>query len=63
MSRAGEPTNASLLGRPLEFAFSGRTVPNRFLKGAMSERLASWSETDLSGRGIPSDELVQTYTV
>lgn len=63
MSRAEEPTNASLLGRPLEFSFSGRTVPNRFLKGAMSERLASWSETDLSGRGIPSDELVQTYTV
>ncbi|CAG7957542.1 unnamed protein product [Penicillium salamii] len=63
MSRAGQPTDASPLGRPLEFSFSGRTVPNRFMKGAMSERLASWSDDDLSARGIPSDELVQSYTV
>lgn len=63
MSRAGQPTDASPLGRPLEFSFSGRTVPNRFMKGAMSERLASWSDDELSARGIPSDELVQSYTV
>ncbi|CAG7980121.1 unnamed protein product [Penicillium salamii] len=61
MSRAGQPTDPSPLGRPLEFSFSGRKVPNRFMKGAMSERLASWSQEDLSARGIPSDELVQSY--
>ncbi|PYH80259.1 NADH oxidase [Aspergillus uvarum CBS 121591] len=37
MSRAGQPVDASLLGRPLEFPFSKRTAPNRFLKGAMRE--------------------------
>ncbi|KAJ5490199.1 Aldolase-type TIM barrel [Penicillium expansum] len=63
MSRAGQITDVSPLGRPLKFSFSGRTAPNRFLKGAMSERLASWSQDDLSARGIPSDELVQAYTV
>ncbi|KAJ5392957.1 Aldolase-type TIM barrel [Penicillium sp. CMV-2018d] len=63
MSRAGQITDASPLGRPLKLSFSGRTATNRFLKGAMSERLASWSQDDLSARGIPSDELVQAYTV
>lgn len=63
MARVGQSADASPLGRPLEFAFSGRTAPNRFLKGAMSERMSSWSVEDLSARGIPSDELVQAYTV
>lgn len=51
----------SPLGQPLTFAFSKRTVPNRFLKGAMSERLASFSVTDPMARGIPSDELINAY--
>lgn len=50
------------LSQPLNFNFSGRTATNRFLKGAMSERLASWSPTDLSARGIPSRELINLYT-
>lgn len=29
----------------------------------MSERLSTWSEDDLSARGIPSDELVKAYRV
>ncbi|KAE8380918.1 NADH oxidase [Aspergillus bertholletiae] len=62
MARAGQAIDASLLGRPLQFPFSGRTAPNRFLKGAMSERLSSWSDDDLSARGVPSDELVGTYS-
>ncbi|KAJ5109922.1 hypothetical protein N7532_002567 [Penicillium argentinense] len=51
----------SPLGQPLQFAFSGRSVPNRFLKGAMSERLASFSVNNLNARGIPSAALIEAY--
>lgn len=34
---------------------------NRFLKGAMTERLSSWSPTDPKARGIPSKELINVY--
>lgn len=53
--------DASPLGKPLKFEFSGRTAPNRFLKGAMTERLSSWDPKDLTKRGIPSDNLVNVY--
>ncbi|KAI1812427.1 NADH:flavin oxidoreductase/NADH oxidase [Poronia punctata] len=49
------------LGRPLHFDFSGKTAPNRFLKGAMTERLSSWDPKDLQKRGIPSKELINVY--
>ena len=51
----------SPLGQPLHFAFSGRTAPNRFLKGAMSERLASFSSDNLDARGILSPALIHAY--
>ncbi|KAI9925745.1 hypothetical protein ASPWEDRAFT_113609 [Aspergillus wentii DTO 134E9] len=51
----------SPLGQPLPFAFSGRVAPNRFLKGAMSERMASFTMEDVAGRGIPTPELVTLY--
>jgi len=51
----------SPLGQPLQFAFSGRTAPNRFMKGAMSERLASFSVNNPDARGIPSPALIQAY--
>ncbi|KAL4893468.1 hypothetical protein BDV59DRAFT_177465 [Aspergillus ambiguus] len=51
----------SPLGQPLQFAFSGRSAPNRFLKAATSERLASFSLTDLDARGIPSPAMIQAY--
>lgn len=51
----------SPLGQPLQFAFSGRTAPNRFMKGAMSERLASFSLSDVNARGVPSPALIQAY--
>ncbi|KAF4554402.1 NADH-dependent flavin oxidoreductase-like protein 1 [Elsinoe fawcettii] len=54
-------TDASPLGKPLKFEFSGRTAPNRFLKGAMSERLASWDPKVHENRGIPSPELINLY--
>lgn len=55
------PADPSVLGQPLNFAFSGRTAPNRFLKGAMSERLASFTMADKPNRGIPSPELINLY--
>ncbi|CAI7573560.1 unnamed protein product [Penicillium pancosmium] len=51
----------SALGQPLQFTFSGRSAPNRFMKGAMSERLASFSLNNLASRGIPSPALIQAY--
>jgi 2,4-dienoyl-CoA reductase-like NADH-dependent reductase (Old Yellow Enzyme family) len=51
----------SALGQPLQFTFSGRSAPNRFMKGAMSERLASFSLQDVTSRGIPSPALIQAY--
>ncbi|KAK5170161.1 uncharacterized protein LTR77_004746 [Saxophila tyrrhenica] len=53
--------DASPLGQPLKFEFSGRTTPNRFLKGAMTERISSWSPTDVKSRGVPSRELINLY--
>jgi 2,4-dienoyl-CoA reductase-like NADH-dependent reductase (Old Yellow Enzyme family) len=49
------------LGKPLDFAFSKKTAQNRFLKGAMSERLSSWDDENLEARGVPSKELVNVY--
>ncbi|KAF2972670.1 hypothetical protein GQX73_g937 [Xylaria multiplex] len=51
----------SPLGQPLRFEFGGRTAPNRFLKGAMTERLSSWDPKELQNRGIPSDDLINLY--
>jgi len=53
--------DASRLGQPLHFEFSGKTASNRFLKGAMTERLSSWSPTDINARGIPSKNLINVY--
>lgn len=49
------------LGKPLKFEFSGKTAPNRFLKGAMTERISSWDPKNLEARGIPSKNLINVY--
>lgn len=54
-------SDASALGKPLEFAFSGRSAPNRFLKGAMTERLSSWDPKVFEKRGVPSENLINSY--
>ncbi|APA07468.1 hypothetical protein SS1G_01060 [Sclerotinia sclerotiorum 1980 UF-70] len=54
-------SDASPLGAPLKYEFSGRVAQNRFLKGAMSERQASWDPKDLKARGIPSKSLINVY--
>lgn len=51
----------SALGKPLEFAFSKKIAQNRFLKGAMTERLSSWDVENIEARGIPSKELINVY--
>ncbi|KAK6366986.1 hypothetical protein LTS17_010537 [Exophiala oligosperma] len=53
--------DASPLGQPLKFEFSGKTAPNRFLKGAMTERLSSWDPVHKEKRGVPSKELINVY--
>jgi len=56
-----EHKDASPLGKPLKFEFSKRTAQNRFLKGAMTERLSSWDPKNLEARGIPSKNLINVY--
>ncbi|KAK3672417.1 hypothetical protein LTR78_007724 [Recurvomyces mirabilis] len=56
-----EDVDASRLGQPLKMEFSGKTAPNRFLKGAMTERISSWDPKDFEKRGIPSKELINLY--
>jgi len=56
-----ESADASALGKPLKFEFSGKTAKNRFLKAAMTERISSWDAKDLKSRGIPSKNLINVY--
>ncbi len=56
-----DSSDASPLGKPLKFEFSGRTAKNRFLKSAMTERLSSWDPKDFKARGIPSKNLINVY--
>ncbi|ESZ98187.1 NADH oxidase [Sclerotinia borealis F-4128] len=54
-------SDASPLGKPLKYEFSGKVAQNRFLKGAMTERLSSWDPKDFKARGIPSLDLINLY--
>jgi 2,4-dienoyl-CoA reductase-like NADH-dependent reductase (Old Yellow Enzyme family) len=56
-----EKKDASPLGKPLDFAFAKKTAQNRFLKGAMTERLSSWDSKNLEARGVPSKNLINVY--
>ncbi|TKA83336.1 hypothetical protein B0A55_00626 [Friedmanniomyces simplex] len=49
------------LGKPLKFEFSGKTASNRFIKGAMTERISSWDPKNFEARGIPSKNLINVY--
>ncbi|KAH0439145.1 hypothetical protein CcaCcLH18_02940 [Colletotrichum camelliae] len=64
MSPTRYPTEAadpSPLAAPLPLPFSGKTAPNRFLKGAMTERLSTWDPAVPSNRGVPTPELANVY--
>ncbi|KAF2774174.1 FMN-linked oxidoreductase [Teratosphaeria nubilosa] len=53
--------SAEPLGKPLHFEFSGKTAPNRFIKGAMTERISSWDPKNFEAGGVPSKNLVNVY--
>ncbi|KAL1597835.1 hypothetical protein SLS60_008322 [Paraconiothyrium brasiliense] len=56
-----EKKDPAPLGKPLHFEFSNVTAQNRFLKGAMTERLSSWDAKKLEARGVPSKNLINVY--
>jgi 2,4-dienoyl-CoA reductase-like NADH-dependent reductase (Old Yellow Enzyme family) len=56
-----EKKDVAPLGKPLNFEFAKKTAQNRFLKGAMTERLSSWDAKNLEARGIPSKNLINVY--
>jgi len=56
-----EKKDFSPLAQPLEFTFANKTAQNRFLKGAMTERLSSWDPQNLEARGVPSKNLINVY--
>ncbi|EMC99204.1 hypothetical protein BAUCODRAFT_104109 [Baudoinia panamericana UAMH 10762] len=60
---ASEDASPAPLGQPLKFEFSGKTANNRFLKGAMTERLSSWDPKNFEARGIPSKSLINVYRI
>ncbi|KAK1033177.1 hypothetical protein LTS16_016513 [Friedmanniomyces endolithicus] len=53
--------NPAPLGKPLKFEFSGKTASNRFMKGAMTERISSWDADNFEARGVPSKTLINLY--
>ncbi|KAK5130434.1 hypothetical protein LTR08_002133 [Meristemomyces frigidus] len=56
-----EDVSPKSLGQPLKFEFSGKSAPNRFIKGAMTERISSWDPKNFEARGIPSKNLINVY--
>ncbi|KIJ67337.1 hypothetical protein HYDPIDRAFT_165979 [Hydnomerulius pinastri MD-312] len=60
LSRPVVPDTATL-AQPVTFPFSGKTAKNKFLKSAMSERLATFSSYDPMERGRPTEELIRLY--
>ncbi|RKK06403.1 hypothetical protein BFJ68_g16527 [Fusarium oxysporum] len=61
-SRYGsEVVDPAPLLQPLEYVFAGQKAPNRLLKAAMSEKLATWDPKDVSARGYPTEELITLY--
>lgn len=56
-----KPVDQKVLGDSITLPFSGLVAPSRFLKGAMTERLSSWDQHDLSKRGVPSENLIKVY--
>lgn len=58
-----DPVNPQTLGDALTLPNSGLIAKSRFLKAAMTERLSSWNQKDISLRGTPSDKLIHLYEV
>lgn len=58
---ASEVVDQKILGDALELPTSKLVAKSRFLKAAMTERLASWDQHDLTKRGLPDERLVRLY--
>lgn len=58
---AAEDVDPKPLAEPLKFEFSGKVAKNRFLKGAMTERLSTWDPKVFEKRGVPTPQLVNLY--
>ena len=56
-----DSSDASSLGKPLKFEFSGRIAKNRFLKAAMTGGLCTWDAQDFKKRGFPTENLINVY--
>ncbi|KAI1773435.1 NADH oxidase [Hypoxylon cercidicola] len=57
----GRDVDPTPLGEPLPFPFSTQVAPNRLMKVAMTERLASWDADDIAASGIPTQQLLNLY--
>ncbi|KAI1443268.1 NADH oxidase [Annulohypoxylon stygium] len=55
------PVDPSPLGSLLSLPFSSVVLPNRFMKVAMTERLATWDPDDMNVSGIPTQQLLDLY--
>ncbi|KAI1202126.1 hypothetical protein F5X97DRAFT_345984 [Nemania serpens] len=56
-----EAADRARLAEPLRFEFSGRVVPNRFMKGAMTEQLCTFDSQRPENRGIPTKNIERCY--
>ncbi|TFK53606.1 FMN-linked oxidoreductase [Heliocybe sulcata] len=50
-----------VLSQPVKLPFSGKVVPNRFLKSAMTERLCTWDPDNRAECGKPTEAYVNLY--
>lgn len=53
--------DSSPLAEPLKLEFSGRVAPNRLMKSAMGETLASWDPVNREKSGVPRKELAELF--
>ncbi|KAI9706793.1 MAG: hypothetical protein M1820_004764 [Bogoriella megaspora] len=58
---ASQNVDISPLSRGLHFDFADREAPNRFLKGAMEERLCTWDPDNHEKSGIPDAAMFKLY--
>lgn len=56
-----EPVDVTPLKQHLVLYPSGRVVKNRLVKSAMTEGLATWTVKNITGRGIPTKEIIELF--
>ncbi|EPQ57037.1 FMN-linked oxidoreductase [Gloeophyllum trabeum ATCC 11539] len=52
---------AKVLGQQIKLPYSGKIVPNRFLKSAMTERLCTWDPDHRAECGKPTEGYINAY--